>query len=75
MPESKKNSKNFEASLDKLEKIVTELEGGELPLDKSIEKFEAGIEMYNECKDFLSSAEKKIKVLTDSLKEEEYQEL
>lgn len=66
--------KNFEATLDKLEKIVSELEGGEIPLDQSIKKFEKGIELYNECRDFLSNAEQKIKVLTDSLKEEEYQD-
>jgi len=74
MAETKKTNKNFEASLSKLEKIVTELEGGELPLDKSIEKFESGIEIYNDCKDFLTTAEKKIKILTDSLKEDDYQD-
>lgn len=71
--ESKKN-KNFEATLDKLEQIVGELEKGDLSLDKSIKKFESGIEMYNDCKEFLTDAENKIKILTDSLKEEEYQE-
>lgn len=71
--ESKKN-KNFEATLDKLEQIVGELEKGDLSLDKSIKKFESGIEMYNDCKEFLTDAENKIKILTESLKEEEYQE-
>lgn len=66
--------KNFEGTLEKLEKIVSELEGGEVSLDQSIKKFEKGIDLYNECRDFLSDAEQKIKVLTDSLKEEEYQE-
>lgn len=66
--------KNFEGTLEKLEKIVSELEGGEISLDQSIKKFEKGIDLYNECRDFLSDAEQKIKVLTDSLKEEEYQE-
>jgi exodeoxyribonuclease VII small subunit len=62
---------NFEDSLKNLEAIVSQLEKGELPLDESITKFEKGISMYNECKEFLSTAENKIKVLTDSLKEEE----
>lgn len=66
--------KNFEGTLDKLEKIVTELEGGEVSLDQSIKKFEKGIELYNDCREFLSDAEQKIKVLTDSLNEEEYVE-
>ncbi len=73
MPSSKKNE-SFEKTLTKLEEIVSKLERGELPLDKSLETFESGIEMYNSCKEFLSQAESKIKVLTDSLKEEELEE-
>lgn len=73
MSESVKK-KNFEGTLDKLEKIVSDLESGDVSLDQSIKKFEKGIELYNECRDFLANAEKKIKVLTDSLKEEDYSE-
>jgi exodeoxyribonuclease VII small subunit len=69
-----KKSKNFELTLDKLEQIVGELEKGDLSLDKSIKKFESGIEMYSDCKEFLTDAENKIKILTDSLKEEDYLE-
>ncbi len=67
-------TENFEETLEKLEKVVGSLEKGELPLGKSIEMFEEGIKMYSECKDFLVDAEKKIKVLTESLEEEEYEE-
>lgn len=70
---SSKKEKNFEATLDKLEQIVGELEKGNLSLDKSIKKFEDGIEMYNDCKQFLTEAESKVKVLTESLKEEDYE--
>ncbi|MFT6631779.1 MAG: exodeoxyribonuclease VII small subunit [Bacteriovoracaceae bacterium] len=66
--------KNFEGSLQKLEDVVSSLEGGELSLDESIKKFEEGIKLYKGCKDLLGAAEKKISVLTDSLKEESYQE-
>jgi exodeoxyribonuclease VII small subunit len=66
--------KNFEGSLQKLEDVVSSLEGGELSLDESIKKFEEGIKLYKGCKDLLGTAEKKISVLTDSLKEESYQE-
>lgn len=66
--------KNFESTLDKLESIVQKLEGGELGLDQSIKEFESGIQLYKDCKDYLAEAEKKIQVLTDSLKEEDYQE-
>lgn len=66
--------KNFEVTLKKLETLVSELESGEIPLDQSIKKFEKGIEYYNDCRKFLSEAEHKIKVLTDSLKEIDYSE-
>jgi exodeoxyribonuclease VII small subunit len=64
--------KTLENSLEELEKIVTELESEELPLDDSIKFFEKGVELYKSCKTQLESAEKKIKVLTDDLKEEDY---
>lgn len=63
--------KSFEDSLKELENIVTKLESGELSLEKSLEEFEVGTKLYKECKDQLSIAEKKIAVLTDSLKEED----
>lgn len=63
--------KSFEDSLKELESIVSKLESGELPLEKSLEEFELGTRLYKECKDQLSIAEKKIALLTDSLKEEE----
>ncbi|MBD66821.1 MAG: exodeoxyribonuclease VII small subunit [Halobacteriovoraceae bacterium] len=66
--------KNFESTLNKLEEIVQKLEEGELSLDQSIKEFESGIDLYKECKTYLDKAEKKIQVLTDSLKEEEYKE-
>ena len=71
---SSAENKSFEDTLSKLENIVSSLEKGDLPLDKSLKMFESGIEMYNECKDFLENAQSKIKVLTDSLKEEELEE-
>ena len=66
---TKKNS--FEDSLKELENIVSKLESGELALEKSLEQFEVGTKLYKECKDQLSIAEKKIALLTESLKEEE----
>ena len=64
--------KNFESSLEQLETIVGNLEKGEQNLDQSLQDFEKGMELYKECKSYLAQAEKKIKVLTDSLEEEDY---
>ena len=59
MPEPK-----FEKDLEKLETIVESLEEGGLPLDSSIKKFEEGINLAKRCEKALSSAEKKIEILT-----------
>ena len=53
---SEKN-KDFESSLKKLEEIVTELEGGDLPLEKSIKAFEDGIKLTRHCQKLLTEAE------------------
>ncbi len=56
---------NFEDNMEKLEKIVTELEKGELNLDDSISKFEEGIKISKECNKILEEAEKKITILLE----------
>ena len=63
MPEK---NKDFESSLKKLEEIVTELESGDLPLEKSIKAFEDGIKLTRHCQKLLTEAELKIEKLVDS---------
>ena len=63
MPEK---NKDFESSLKKLEEIVTELEAGDLPLEKSIKAFEDGIKLTRYCQKLLTEAELKIEKLVDS---------
>ncbi len=53
----------FEASLAALERIVRELERGELPLEKSLELFEEGVRLSRECQERLNEAERRIEVL------------
>jgi exodeoxyribonuclease VII small subunit len=55
--------RTFEASLEALERIVRELERGDLPLEKSLELFEQGIRLSRECQERLSQAERRIEVL------------
>ena len=55
--------KSFESSLDELEKIVTQLEDGDLPLEKSLKLFEDGVKLSRECRERLSQAERRIEVL------------
>lgn len=57
---------NFETSMEQLEKIVQELEKGDLNLDDSIKKFEEGMKISKDCNKFLENAEKKITVLINN---------
>ena len=60
------DNKDFETSLKKLEKIVSDLENGELPLEESIKTFEEGVKLTKHCQNLLSKAEIKIQKLVES---------
>jgi exodeoxyribonuclease VII small subunit len=64
MPEERTPSLNFETSLEELERIVKELEKGDLPLERSLELFENGMRLSTECKRLLEDAESRVEVLT-----------
>lgn len=55
--------KTFEQSLNQLEKIVQELESGDLPLEKAIKKFEEGIQLSKFCSRKLDETEERINLL------------
>jgi exodeoxyribonuclease VII small subunit len=63
MKNTEEQSRTFESSLEALEQIVRQLEGGDLPLEKSLELFEQGIRLSRECQDRLSQAERRIEML------------
>lgn len=63
MPEERTNSLNFEASLEELERIVKDLEKGELPLEQSLALFETGMRLSSECKRQLEEAESRVEIL------------
>jgi len=64
MPEETKPAGSFEASLEELESIVTELEKGDLPLEHSLALFEKGMRLSAECKRQLEEAETRVEILT-----------
>jgi exodeoxyribonuclease VII small subunit len=53
----------FEKAIEKLEKIVQELESSDLPLEKAIKKFEEGVQLSKFCSEKLDETEKKITLL------------
>lgn len=57
--------KNFEKSMQDLEKLVNKLEKGELSLEESLNQFEKGVNLTKKCTLALTQAEQKIQKLTD----------
>ena len=53
----------FEDCLQRLEQIVTELEKGDIPLDKALALFEEGVQLSNSCRQELEAAEGKVEIL------------
>ncbi len=63
MPEEQTSSPTFEASLEELERIVKELEKGDLPLEQSLALFENGMRLSAGCKRQLEEAESRVEIL------------
>lgn len=53
----------FETCLDQLEKVVKELEAGDLQLERSLELFEKGMALSESCRKQLEEAETRIEIL------------
>ena len=66
MSTGKHQKKSIEKSLAELEKLVEELENGDLELDQALKKFEQGVKLSRECKKTLEETEMKIKILMDN---------
>ncbi|MBQ8696290.1 MAG: exodeoxyribonuclease VII small subunit [Clostridia bacterium] len=62
MSETKKDM-SFEEALARLEVIVKGLDGGDVPLDKSLELFEEGVALVKLCNSKLEGVERKIKIV------------
>ncbi len=55
--------RTFEESLNELERIVKQLENGDLPLEDSLKLFEEGVKLSRSCRERLTVAERRIEVL------------
>jgi exodeoxyribonuclease VII small subunit len=54
---------SFEAALERLETLVSQMEDGNLPLEELIERYEEGIKLVNYCSTKLSAAEQRIEMI------------
>ncbi len=53
----------FESALARLESIVKNIEGGNLPLEESLAAFQEGVGLIQQCQTLLSQAEQKVEML------------
>jgi exodeoxyribonuclease VII small subunit len=58
--------KSFEAALQELERILADIEGGEMGLEDSLDKYERGNFLIQHCRTVLSAAEQHIEKLSKS---------
>lgn len=66
MATDKNKALNLEKALADLEALVEELEGGDLPLEKAMKKFEEGIRLTRGCQVALKDAEQRVEILIKS---------
>jgi exodeoxyribonuclease VII small subunit len=62
-------TEGFEDHLEALERIVEELESGELSLDDSMARFEEGVKRLKSCTSMLEAAEKQVNILVRGAEE------
>jgi exodeoxyribonuclease VII small subunit len=55
--------KSFEDALAELEQILSDIEGGQVPLEQSLVMYERGQFLIGHCRGVLARAEKQIEVL------------
>jgi exodeoxyribonuclease VII small subunit len=59
----KEEPPSFEQAMAELEQIVGELEGSELTLEQSLERYERGVKAVKRCREVLDKAEKRLQIL------------
>ena len=58
---------SLESALAELEKIVSSMEGGELPLERSLAAYKRGAELLKYCQAALQDAQQQVKVLEEGV--------
>lgn len=63
MAKQEETKQSFEQALTKLEKIVENVEQGQIGLEESIEQYAQGMQLIKHCRDILDQAEKRIETI------------
>jgi exodeoxyribonuclease VII small subunit len=61
----RKNPSLFESSMEELEKLVEQMEQGDISLEESLKAFEHGIKLTRTCQQALQDAEQKVQILLE----------
>ena len=69
MPKATKSPQplSLEAALSELEKIVSSMEGGQLPLERSLAAYKRGADLLKYCHSALREAQQQVKVLENGI--------
>ena len=62
-PKQREAELNFEGAMDRLEKIVEQMESGKLALEDLIVRYEEGMNLVKICQERLANAEQKIEII------------
>ena len=58
---------SFESALNELEKIVSSMEAGQMPLEQSLAAYKRGAELLKFCQAALQDAQQQVKILEDNV--------
>ena len=61
---AKSSEENFENAMSRLEVVVAQMESDQLPLEELIARYEEGIKLVKLCEEKLTTAEKRIEIIT-----------
>jgi exodeoxyribonuclease VII small subunit len=67
MPKSSQQPPTFEVALAELENIVSSMEAGQLPLEKSLAAYKRGAELLKFCQAALQDAQQQVRILEDGV--------
>ena len=62
---------DFESAMQRLERLVEEMESGELSLEESLRRYEQGIALSRRCKEVLDTAELRLRELDRAIAADE----
>jgi exodeoxyribonuclease VII small subunit len=65
-----KKLENYEATVNQVESLISEIESGDLPLEQVFDKFAIAVEQLRSCEAFLNQGKARINLLIETLEDE-----